>query len=158
MPSRVSMTGKSLYFDDLEVGMQFTSGSLRVEAGDIKRFAAEFDPQHFHLDERAAAKSMFGGLVASGWHTAAVSMRLLVDSLPLAGGLAGAAVQVEWLQPVRPGDDLCVEVEIEELRASRSRPHRGSAVLRCATLNQVQEVVQMLTARIIVPRKHGPCT
>lgn len=148
------MTSKSLYFDDLKTGMRFTSGSHRVEADEVKRFAAEFDPQAFHLDEVAAAESMFGGLVASGWHTAAISMRLLVDSSPIAGGIVGAQVQLEWLHPVRPGDELQVDVVVEELLASRSRPDRGSAVLRSATLNQDDVVVQTLTARIIVPRKH----
>ena len=134
--------------------MRFASHSHPVAADEIRRFASQFDPQPFHLDAKAAAESMFGGLAASGWHTAAISMRLLVDSSPIAGGMVGTQVQVEWLHPVRPGDELRVQAEILEVRASRRRPDRGRAVLSSATLNQAGKVVQTLAARIMVPRKH----
>ena len=98
-----------LYLDDLHVGQRFTSATHRMTAEAIKQFAAQFDPQPFHLDEEAAAASMFGGLAASGWHTAAVTMRLLVEGgAPIAGGVIGAGGEIAWPRPTRPGDELQV--------------------------------------------------
>jgi acyl dehydratase len=143
-----------LYLDDLTPGMSFTNGPVSVTAEEIKQFAARFDPQPFHLDEQAAAESFFRGLAASGWHTASLTMRLMVTGgLPLAAGYVGAGGEVTWTQPVYAGDALTVRVEVMEVIASRSRPDRGFALLRCETRNQRDEVVQVLTARVMVPRR-----
>src|SRR5437667_10296533 len=116
-----------LHLDDLYVGQRFTSGTYLMEAARIKEFAAEFDPQTFHLDETAAQMSIFKGLAASGWHTAAVAMRLLVTGggLPFANGVIGFGGELSWPSPTRPGDILHVESEIVEVRPSRSKPHQG---------------------------------
>jgi acyl dehydratase len=149
------MTGdrERLHLDDLEVGQRFASGPLAVEEAGIKAFAKAFDPQPFHLDGAAAASSLFGGLAASGWHTASMTMRLLVDSLPLAGGVIGAGGEVAWPRPTRPGDVLTVESEVLEVKPSRSRPDRGMVTLCSETRNQRGEVVQTLTARLVLPRR-----
>jgi acyl dehydratase len=148
------MSQETLYFDDLKVGDTFTTGTYEVSAADIKRFAAEFDPQPFHLDDEAARDTIFGGLAASGWHTAAITMRLLVSGGPkLANGVLGAGGEIEWKKPTRPGDVLHVESEIVELTPSRSRTDRGMLVLRSRTINQHGEVVQNLTAKLIVARR-----
>jgi acyl dehydratase len=142
------------FLDDLAVGQRFVSGTRRIEAQDIKAFARDFDPQPFHLDEAAAEDSLFGGLAASGWHTAAVTMRLLVEGgAPLAGGLVGAGAEVAWPRPTRPGDLLTVTSEVIEIRPSRSRPDRGMITLRSETRNQDDEVVQTLVAKLVVPRR-----
>lgn len=147
------------HLDDLEVGQRFTSGSLRVDEAEIKAFAAQFDPQSFHLDETAARGSVFGGLVASGWHTAALTMRLLVDGgLPIAGGVIGASGELAWPRPTRPGDVLTVETEVLEVVPSKSRPDRGFATLRSATRNQAGEPVQIFTMRLMVPRRPARAT
>jgi len=146
------MTGR--YLEDFAVGQTFGSGRLRVEKERIKTFAAEFDPQPFHLDEEAARGSLFRGLAASGWHTAAITMRLLVESgLPLAGGIIGAGGEINWPKPTRPGDVLRVVSEIEQVTPSRSRPDRGTVRVRSETRNQRDEVVQVLIANLIVPRR-----
>ncbi len=143
-----------LYLDDLRVGQRFTSASHAVDEDQIRAFAAQFDPQPFHLDDRAARGSLFGGLAASGWHTAAITMRLLVEGgLPLAGGIVGAGGEIGWPQPTRPGDILRVGSEIVEIRPSRSRPDRGMVTVRSDTRNQRGEVVQTLMARLVVPRR-----
>jgi len=144
-----------MYLEDLAPGQKYRSRSLRVDAADIKAFAAQYDPQPFHLDEAAAAKSFFQGLAASGWHTAALTMRLLVDSdMKLAGGLVGAGVEeFKWPRPVRPGDELHVESEILEVRTSKSRPTQGLIRVRTTTLNQKGEPVQEFIATMIVPRR-----
>jgi acyl dehydratase len=140
-----------LYLDDLQVGQHFTTASQVMNAAEIKAFAAQFDPQPFHLSEEAAQHSLLGGLAASGWHTAAVTMRLLVTTGPrLAGGVIGAGGEVKWPLPTRPGDTLHVEAEVLAIRPSRSRPERGIVTLRSATRNQRGEVVQMLTANLVV--------
>jgi acyl dehydratase len=143
------------YLEDFAVGQIFGSARLRIDADQIKRFAAEFDPQPFHLDEEAARASIFQGLAASGWHTAALTMRLLVDSeLKPAGGLVGAGFdEFRWPRPVRPGDELRVESEVLELRPSKSRPGQGLVKVRMTTLNQNGEAVQILIANIVVPRR-----
>jgi acyl dehydratase len=148
-----------LFLDDLHVGQTFTSASHHLDAEQIKRFAGEFDPQPFHLDENAAARSLFAGLAASGWHTAALTMRLLVNGgAPMAGGLVGAGVEITWPKPVRPGDELHVVSEIMDIVPSRSKPDRGIVILRSETRNQRGDVVQVLTSKLVVPRRQPVAT
>jgi acyl dehydratase len=142
-----------LYLDDLHVGQRFTSRAHSLDSEAIKAFAREFDPQPFHVDEAQAAGTFFGGLAASGWHTAAITMRLLVESVPVAGGIVGAGGEIAWTQATRPGDALTVESTVMEITPSRSKPDRGMVVLRSETKNQKGEVVQVFTGRIVVPRK-----
>jgi len=143
-----------LYLDDLAVGQRFASADKTVTTAEIEAFAAQFDPQPFHLDTAAAKETLFGGLAASGWHTAAMTMRLLVTGgLPLAGGIIGMGGEVAWPTPTRPGDVLRVDSEVIEVAPSRSRPDRGTVTVRSTTLNQRNETVQVLTARLIVPRR-----
>jgi acyl dehydratase len=146
---------KGLYLDDLHVSQRFTSETYTVDAGKIKDFAAEFDPQPFHLEEAAAEASVFRGLAASGWHTAAITMRLLTSSVPLAGGIVGLGGDISWPRPTRPGDTLHLESEIVEITPSRSKPDRGIVTLRGTTLNQKQEPVYLLTAKLVVPKRPG---
>jgi acyl dehydratase len=142
------------YFEDLAVGQTFASSVLRIDAEAIKRFAAEFDPQPFHLDEAAADATMFRGLAASGWHTAALTMRLCVTSeFRPAGGILGIGGELTWLKPVRPGDELRAQIEIVEIRESRSRPEHGVVKVRIATVNQHGETVQTFTPTIFVERR-----
>src|ERR1700757_2983695 len=149
-----SERGKRYYLEDLHVGQRFTSATHEVDAAQIKAYAREFDPQPFHLDDEAAKGTLFGGLAASGWHTAAITMRLLVESgLPLAGGILGAGGEINWPKPTRPGDVLRVVSEIEQVTPSRSRPDRGTVRVRSETRNQRDEVVQVLIANLIVPRR-----
>src|SRR6266700_5664475 len=146
-----------LYLDDFHVGQRFTSGAHAIDAAQIKAFARQFDPQPFHLDEEAAKGTVFGGLVASGWHTAAVSMRLQVESgLPIAGGMIGIGGEMSWPRPTRPGDILTVVSEVEEVTPSRSRLDRGVVRIRSETRNQRDEVVQILMAKLFVPRRIAP--
>ena len=145
-----SEASPTLYLDDLSVGQRFTSGTYHMDADRMKAFAAEFDPQPFHLDEAAAERSIFRGLAASGWHTAAATMRLMVESLPFAGGMAGLGGEIAWARPTRPGDTLRVESEIVEIVPSRSKPNQGIVIVRSSTLNQLGEQVQAFTAKIIV--------
>jgi acyl dehydratase len=147
-------SGELLYLDDLFVGQRFTSRTHVIDEAEIKDFARKFDPQPFHLDEDSAKTTLFAGLAASGWHTAAITMRLLVEcGLPLAGGIIGAGGEIAWPKPTRPGDRLQVESEVMEISPSRSRPDRGIARARSLTRNQRNEVVQELTATLIVPRR-----
>jgi acyl dehydratase len=145
---------KELYLDDLHVGQRFNSGSYVMEAARIKEFAAEFDPQPFHLQEAAAEASVFKGLAASGWHTAAAAMRLLVTGgLPFASGIVGLGGEIAWPKPTRPGDTLHVESEIVEITPSRSKPHQGIVTVRGTMFNQNQEAVYVLTAKLLVSRR-----
>ena len=143
------------YLEDFVVGQTFSSGRARITSEEIQAFAAEFDPQPFHLDELAAQKSFFRGLAASGWHTAAITMRLLVESdLMPAGGVIGAGFdEFKWPRPVRPGDELRVECEVLEVRPSRSKPNSGFIKLRTITLNQDSEPVQIQIGNLLVLRK-----
>lgn len=148
-PSSEKSTG--LYLEDLTVGQRFISGTHRIDEDRIRSFAEEFDPQPFHLDEGAARASIFNGLAASGWHTAAVAMRLLVDGgLPLGNGIIGLGGDLVWPKPTRPGDTLRVESEILEILPSRSRPNQAVVKVRNSTLNQNDEPVYVFTARILV--------
>jgi acyl dehydratase len=147
------MTGR--YLEDFAVGQTFRTGRLQIDKERIKAFGAEFDPQPFHLNEEAARDTIFGGLAASGWHTAAVTMRLLVESdIKPAGGIVGAGFEeLRWTRPVRPGDELRVESEVLEVRPSRSRPDQGLIKVRTTTLNQNDEAVQVTVGSLVVPRR-----
>ncbi|HSU07079.1 MAG TPA: MaoC family dehydratase [Acetobacteraceae bacterium] len=152
------MTGNDpknlLYLEDLHVGQRFVSDAERLTETQITRFAAEWDPQPFHLDAEAARATFFEGLAASGWHTAAISMRLLVrGGLPIAGGIIGSGGELLWMKPVRPNDTLHVETEVLEIVPSRSKPDRGMVQVRCLTLNQDRETVQSFSPKLVVPRR-----
>jgi acyl dehydratase len=143
-----------LYLEDLHVGQRFTSGSRAVDLEAMTAFASQFDPQPFHLDEVAARDSLFGGMVASGWHTAAITMRLLVDGgIPIGGGLIGAGGEISWPAPTRPGDVLHVESEVLEITPSRSRPDRGMVTVRSETKNQEGALAQVFTVKMVVLRR-----
>ncbi len=143
-----------LTLDDVTPGQRFTSASHSIDANQIKAFAKEFDPQPFHLDEELAKDTFFGGLAASGWHVAAITMKLLVgDAAPFEGGLIGAGGEIAWPKPTRPGDVLTVVSEVLDVTPSRSRPDRGVITMRSETRNQRGDVAQVLTAKLVVPRR-----
>lgn len=147
-----------LFLDDIAVGEVFRSASRRIDAEEIKRYARDFDPQPFHLDEATAEGTFFRGLAASGWHTASLTMRLLVDggAPPIEGGLIGAGVEeLRWPRPTRPGDVLRVESEVLEVRPSRSKPSQGILRVRITTLNQADEAVQQMIVNMVAPRRVG---
>ena len=142
---------RGLYLDDLRVGQRFSSGTYQMDEHRMKAFAEEFDPQPFHLDEAAARASIFQGLAASGWHTAAATMRLIVTGgLQLARGFIGVGGEITWSRPVRAGDTLRVESEIVEITESRSKPGQGIVKVRSVTLNQNDQDVQILIAKLLV--------
>jgi len=142
------------YFDDLKVGDRFKSDLFEVKEKQIIDFARDFDPQIFHLEPARGEQALFKGLIASGWHTAAITMRLFVQTLSFAEGAIGLGVdELRWLNPVRPGDTLTVETEIIDLRLSRSKPNYGIIRLRNVTTNQRGEIVQTMTANAMVPRR-----
>jgi acyl dehydratase len=143
-----------LYLEDFHEGQAFTgAGRHAMSAEAIKAFAAEFDPQAFHLDEATAGPTFFNGLAASGWHTAAATMRLIVEALPVAGGVIGGGGEIAWPRPTRPGDVLRVVCTVETVTPSRSRPDRGMLTLRTETLNQRDEPVQVMASRLVVSRR-----
>lgn len=146
---------KRQYLEDYAVGQVYFSGTKRVVKEEIIAFAREFDPQFYHLDEVAALDSPFKGLAASGWHTAAMTMRLLVDGefRPAVGILGVGFDQLSWPQPVRPGDELRVKSEVLEVRPSKSKPDRGMIRVVNTTFNQNDEVVMMFTGNLLVPRR-----
>ncbi|MDM0012999.1 MaoC family dehydratase [Variovorax sp. J22P168] len=145
-----------LYLDDLKPGDRFTSADHALDAAQIIEFASRFDPQPFHTDAEAAKATFFQGLAASGWHTAAITMRLLVTSgIPLADGIIGSGGELQWPRPTRPGDVLHVESEVVEVVPSRSKPDRGMVQMRCETLNQHGEVLQRFTPRLVVMKRPG---
>ncbi|CAB3792260.1 MaoC family dehydratase [Pararobbsia alpina] len=142
---------EKLYLDDLETGAQYTSSELEVTEADIKRFAGEFDPQPFHLDDAEARKSLFGGLAASGWHTAALTMRLMTaGGIPLADGIVGLGGEISWPRPTRPGDRLHVVSTVGEIRPSKSKPGQGVVTMTSETFNQAGDMVQRLVAKLVV--------
>lgn len=143
------------YYDDFAVGEKFQSEPYQIEKQRIISFAGEFDPQPQHLSEETARASQFGGLVASGWHTAAVSMRLFITALPsLVGGGQGAGIDgLAWPRPVRPGDELRVICEVTGMRTSRSRPDKGLVTVRATTINQNGETVMTATHTFMAARK-----
>ena len=146
---------KDLFLEDLVVGQVYRSGSRRITREEIRAYAHEFDPQPFHLDEEAARDSIFEGLAASGWHTAAITMRLIVDGeFHPAGGHIGARLEeLRWPRPVRAGDELRVETVILEARPSDSKPNYGWLKVRTTTFNQRDEPVQVYTGNLIVKRR-----
>ena len=150
MPGRLER-----YFEDYAVGQKFTTGTVAVTAERIKSFAKEFDPQPFHTDEEAARQTFFGGLVASGWHTAAMTMRLFVESdiTPVGGSVGAGGSDLSWPRPTRPGDVLRAESEVLDLRPSKSRPEIGIMKVKLTTYNQNNEVVQIAHPTMIVPRR-----
>jgi acyl dehydratase len=141
--------GKKLYVEDIAVGDEFRSASHRLDAAQIFAFASQFDPQPFHLDEQAAEDSFFHGLAASGWHTMAITMKLLVESLPFAHGVIGAGAELSWPQPTRPGDILSVKSKVLEIKPSRSSPDRATVLMESLTFNQNDELRQKLVARLL---------
>ena len=150
---------KERYFDDLKVGDRFGSEPLSMTEKELVEFAYKFDPQMFHLSRRRAERSIFKGLIASGWHTAAMTMRLFVRTLNFAEGAIGLGVdELRWPNAVRPGDELTVETEILDVRPSRSRPQHGIIRFRNVTTNQRGEIVQTMLASAMVPRRAGPTT
>jgi acyl dehydratase len=149
---------QAYYLDDFAVGQVFATGRLKIDADQIKAFAKQFDPQPFHLDEEAAKNSVFRGLAASGWHTAALTMRLMAEGeFKPAGGIIGVGFdELSWSRPVRPGDELYAKSEILEVRPSKSRPDRGLIRVRTTTYNQNDEAVQSFVGNLIVPRHPAP--
>src|ERR1700737_321860 len=145
----------ALYLEDLYVGQRFISGVYQMEEQRMKSFAAEFDPQPFHLDEASAQRSVFRGLAGSGWDTAAATMRLMVESLPFGSGMVGLGGEIAWPKPTRSGDILRVESEILEIVPSRSKPNQGVVIVRSTTLNQKGEHLQAFTAKIVVFKRPG---
>jgi acyl dehydratase len=145
---------EAIYLDDLAVGRRFVTGSTILTLEGCKAFASEFDPQPFHLDEAAARDSVFGRIAASGWYTAALSMRLLVQSeMMIAGGLIGLGGEMTWPRPTYPGDTLHVESEVLAIRVSQSKPDRGVVTMRNQTMNQHGEPVQVVVVKMMVPRR-----
>ena len=147
------MTGHHL--EDFAPGQTFSSGRHRIDLAQIRRFATEFDPHPFHLDDAAARDTLFGGLAASGWHTAAITMRLMLDSgVVPRGGIIGAGFdELTWPRPVRPDDELHLRIEVLEVRPSQSRPDRGMITLRTVTPNQHDQPVQISVGNLVVPRR-----
>ena len=146
-------TQTSVYLDDLAIGMKFRSGEHAMDEEQIISFARQFDPQVFHLDAEAAKDTFFQGLAASGWHTAAITMKLLVGSLEFSQGIIGAGGQMDWPRPTRPNDVLHVVSTILDIQPSRSRADRGIVTVESLTLNQHDEVCQRLTAKLIAFRR-----
>jgi acyl dehydratase len=146
------------YFEDFAAGQIYQTGKIRVDKEHIVAFATQFDPQPYHLDDEAARQSVFGGLAASGWHTAAVTMRLMVDGeFKPADGILGVGFDdLSWPRPVRPGDELHARSEVLEVRPSKSRPDRGMIRVRTTTLNQNDQTVQVFTGNLLVPRRPPP--
>ena len=143
-----------LYLDDIKAGDQYTTKELEITEQDIKNFAAQFDPQPFHMDNEAAKNTFFQGLAASGWHTAALTMRLIVESgLPIAGGIIGAGGELTWPRPTRPGDVLHVESTVLAVTPSRSRPERGMITVENLTKTASGQVVQRFVVKLVVPRR-----
>ncbi|MDQ1564024.1 MAG: hypothetical protein QOI14_975 [Actinomycetota bacterium] len=143
-----------LYLDDVVVGMSFESSEVTITADEIIEFGKQFDPQPFHTDPEAAVDTFFGGLAASGWHTAALTMRLLVTGGPaIAGGTIGASGDLKWPTATRPGDRLHVRVTVESVTPSRSRPDRGMCVLKVETLSADGELRQLFVVNTLLFRK-----
>jgi acyl dehydratase len=143
----------TLFLEDLAIGNEYHSKERRLDVEQIVNFARQFDPQPFHLDEEAAQASLFHGLAASGWNIAAITMRLLVESLPLGNGVIGAGAEIEWPRPTQPGDTLRVVSKILDIVPSRSKPDRGIVTLECRTLNQSDEICQRMVTKVVVLRK-----
>ena len=150
---------EKLYLEDLHVGQRFTSDTFVMTEERIKSFAEEFDPQPFHLDDAAAENTVFRGLAASGWHTAAVAMKLLVTGgLPLGNGIIGMGGDLAWPKPTRPGDTVHVESEILEITPSKSKPNQAVVRVRSTTLNQNGDVVHQFTSKVLVFKRENLTT
>lgn len=143
----------TLFLEDLAVGDTFQSAAYRIDAEQIIRFAREFDPQPFHTDAAAAQDTFFAGLVASGWHTTALAMRLMVASMPLAGGLVGAGAEVTWSSATRPGETLHVVSTIQEIRPSRSKPDRAVLTVESRMMNASDELKQTIVSKTFAFRR-----
>ncbi|MFH5774384.1 MaoC family dehydratase [Paracoccus sp. NGMCC 1.201697] len=148
-----SVSSDKIYLDNLAVGLEFHSGEQPVEADQIIAFASQFDPQPFHLDAEAAKGTFFQGLVASGWHTMAITMKLIVESVPFADGIIGAGGEISWPRPTRPGDTLYVRSSVLEITPSRSKPDRAIVTVECLTFGQDDEVRQKFTTKLVAFRK-----
>jgi len=146
----VGPAGRGLYLDDLAVGDEFRSSDHELDADQIIAFASQFDPQPFHIDPVAAQDTFFRGLAASGWHSAAIAMKLLVESLPLADGVIGTGVEVAWSSPVRPDETLHVVSVVREILPSRSKPNQAIVVLESRMLNQDDVLKQTVTSKLLV--------
>jgi acyl dehydratase len=146
------------WFDDLSVGMCFKSPEVEVTEADIKRFAAEFDPQPMHLDEAAAKRSMLKGLSGSGWHLCSIMMRMMVDGyVGRTASLGSPGVnEMRWLAPLRPGDDLTIDVDVMEARVSRSRPDTGIVTFKCRVRNAAGQALAEMVSPIMVTRRAAP--
>lgn len=144
------MPPKPLYLEDLSVGMSFTAGPIKITGAEIIAFAKEYDPQPFHTDPVRAVSTVFKGLAASGWQTVGLTMRMIVEAAPLAGGVIGFGGEISWPRPVRPGDELSIECEIIEITPSRSKPNQAAATIRTVTRNQNGETVQILTSKNLI--------
>ncbi|MHC8381412.1 MaoC family dehydratase [Pseudomonas sp. LB3P14] len=147
---------EKLYLDDLSLGQVFESDTVRVERAAMLAFAQAFDPQPFHLDPEAASLSLFGALAASGWHTAALTMKLLVASVPLADGIIGLGIELSWPTPTYPDDLLRLQCTVQAIEPSSSKPDRGVLTLFMETLNQNDKVVQRATGKLLVFRTPAP--
>jgi acyl dehydratase len=150
-------TAPFLYLEDLTVGQKYRAGSIDVTASDIIEYARRFDPQDFHTDPDKAKDTFFGELVASGWHTASMTMRMLYEAIPpMEGGMVGRQVEkMSWPRPVKPGDTLRLEVEVMSMRPSTGNPARGIMHTRNTTYNQNNEPVLIMDTIIMIPRKQG---
>ena len=149
------MQHKRLYLEDIAVGDAFLSSEHRLDAKQIIAFAEQYDPQPFHTDPQAARDTFFQGLAASGWHTAAITMKLVAESVPFAHGIIGGGGEIAWPRPTRPNDVLRVKSTVVEIRPSRSKPDRALVLVKCQTLNQNDDVLQELTAKLLAFRKEG---
>jgi len=154
--AEIELPKQLIYLEDLHVGRRFLSGRYEMDEKRMKEFAAEFDPQPFHLDEAAGAESVFKGLAASGWHTAAATMRLLVEGeLALSAGIVGVGGEIAWPRPTRAGDTLQVESEVLEIKPSRSKPQQAMVKIRNTTVNQHGDVLQVFTASVLVFKRNA---
>jgi len=145
-----------LYLEDIKIGHAFTSAMHPMDVSQITAFAKQFDPQPFHTDPEAGRQSIFGSLIASGWHTAAISMRLIVENLPIAGGLIGMGGECSWPNPTKPTDILYVKGSIVDIRPSQSNPDRGIVTLHAVTYNQEGVSLQVLTAKLLAFKRPIP--
>ncbi len=135
--------------ETLEIGQTFTSDSLLITKDKIIAFAKEFDPQPFHLDEDEAKQTFFNELVASGWHTSSVTMKLILQSMPFKHGMVGSGGQVSWKRPVKPNDSLHVTTKIINIKPAKNNANQIYLTLECQTLNQFNRVCQIMEANVI---------
>lgn len=144
---------QQLYLEDLKVGDKWVSRSEKVTIEEIKQFAASYDPQPYHVDEERAKDTFFGQLVASGWLTSGITMRLMVESIPLASGLIGASAELSWPRPTYANDTLYIEAEVKDIKPSKSKPDRGIVIVDITTFNQNDKVVQLFRCSMMTFRR-----